>query len=316
MRDDDWEELLVGSQQVTAQQISDFDHHRRQLRDTLTLYSRPVATLQAFFMGMVYVTYHTTRYILYHKMFLFLILPAYIAWLVMSTVPGPSTDLVEELEFWVQYVVWWVGLGVLSSVGLGSGLQSGVLFLFPHIFKTCLAAQTCQTLDFDSAGDMWFRQSPSLFQCPPENPASPHTPVTFAGMWRKIVLACFLQSAGTAIGEIPPYWMTRAARLAALEAGGSDASQMPEELEARSQYTLINQAKEAMEWFLEQYGFWGVLVLASYPNIAFDLCGICCGHFLMPFWTFFLATFLGKAVVRNSYQSVVYVMLCRYHLAH
>lgn len=59
-------------------------------------------------------------------------------------------------------------------------------------------------------------------------------------------------------------------------------------------------------------GFYGVLFMASYPNIAFDLCGICCGHFLMPFWTFFLATFIGKAVIRNSYQSILYVVLCRF----
>ena len=45
-----------------------------------------------------------------------------------------------------------------------------------------------------------------------------------------------------------------------------------------------------------------------------DLCGICCGHYLMPFWTFFCATFLGKAVIRNTYQSIIYVTLCRYVL--
>jgi hypothetical protein len=32
-------------------------------------------------------------------------------------------------------VVWWVGLGVLSSIGLGTGMQSGLLFLFPHMLK-------------------------------------------------------------------------------------------------------------------------------------------------------------------------------------
>jgi hypothetical protein len=50
--------------------------------------------------------------------------------------------------------------------------------------------------------------------------------------------------------------------------------------------------------------------MASYPNIAFDICGICCGHFLMPFWTFFLATFIGKTIIRNSYQSMIYILLC------
>lgn len=39
---------------------------------------------------------------------------------------------------WVQYMVWWVGLGVLSSIGLGTGMHSGLLFLFPHMLKVRL----------------------------------------------------------------------------------------------------------------------------------------------------------------------------------
>ncbi len=54
--------------------------------------------------------------------------------------------------------------------------------------------------------------------------------------------------------------------------------------------------------FLKHYGFVGVFLMAAWPNAAFDLCGICCGHFLMPFWTFFGATFLGKAVVKVNMQ--------------
>ena len=44
---------------------------------------------------------------------------------------------------------------------------------------------------------------------------------------------------------------------------------------------------------IRERGFWGILALASWPNAAFDLCGICCGAFLMPFWQFFGATLLG-----------------------
>ena len=49
---------------------------------------------------------------------------------------------------------------------------------------------------------------------------------------------------------------------------------------------------------IQRHGFLGILLLASWPNAAFDLCGICCGHFQMPFWQFFGATFLGKALVK------------------
>jgi hypothetical protein len=39
------------------------------------------------------------------------------------------------MQEWTLYVVWWVGLGVLSSIGLGTGMHSGLLFLFPHMLK-------------------------------------------------------------------------------------------------------------------------------------------------------------------------------------
>ena len=55
--------------------------------------------------------------------------------IILEYIPGPHSAVVNRIEFAVEYVVWWVGLGVLSSIGLGSGLQSGVLFLFPHIIK-------------------------------------------------------------------------------------------------------------------------------------------------------------------------------------
>ena len=42
----------------------------------------------------------------------------------------------------------------------------------------------------------------------------------------------------------------------------------------------------------------GVLLLASWPNALFDLCGIVCGHFRMPFWQFFGATLIGKGIIK------------------
>jgi vacuole membrane protein 1 len=169
-------------------------------------------------------------------------------------------------------------------------------------------------MNFESYSDMWFRSPPTLFQCIDTGAAQSSSGVTFFDIWQRVVLVCFLQAAGTAIGEIPPYWMTRAARLAALESGSAadDADDIPEELEVKSKFGLINKFKEWMVSFLQTHGFYGVLSMASFPNVAFDLCGICCGHYLMPFWTFFWATFIGKAIIRNSYQSVIYVALCRF----
>lgn len=311
MSDFDHSYLLLGTIPVTPQEISDFSYQQRRKREQLTLTHQPLATLATFLQGIAYLVYESAKYIVLHRLFLFVFVPVFCLYAILDRIPGLYTDTINDMEFAVEFAIWWVGLGVLSSVGLGSGLQSGVLFLFPHIFKVCLAARTCNTLDFESYSDIWFRSPENLFQCP--ELTSNSTPVTFFGIWKKVILVCFLQSAGTALGEIPPYWMTRSARLAALEAGngrlGVDVD-MPEELESSSRFNIINRLKGFMIWFLQQYGFYGVLIMASYPNLAFDLCGMCCGHFLMPFWSFFIATLIGKAIIRNAYQSFFYVLLC------
>lgn len=50
------------------------------------------------------------------------------------------------------------------------------------------------------------------------------------------------------------------------------------------------------------------LSFAQIPNPLFDLAGITCGHFLVPFWTFFGATLIGKAVIKMHIQKVFVVI--------
>lgn len=38
------------------------------------------------------------------------------------------------------------------------------------------------------------------------------------------------------------------------------------------------------------------------PNPLFDLAGIMCGQFGIPFWEFFLATMIGKAIIKTHIQ--------------
>ena len=48
--------------------------------------------------------------------------------------------------------------------------------------------------------------------------------------------------------------------------------------------------------FLKEHGFVGVLLMASYPNALFDMCGLCCGHFMMPMHQFLIAT-VGASII-------------------
>jgi hypothetical protein len=65
--------------------------------------------------------------------------------------------------------------------------------------------------------------------------------------------------------------------------------------------------------FTRRNGFVGVFLLASWPNAAFDMCGMCCGYLAMSFWTFFPAVLLGKGVVKVNGQAVVFVNLFSSH---
>jgi len=48
---------------------------------------------------------------------------------------------------------------------------------------------------------------------------------------------------------------------------------------------------------------------ASIPNPLFDLAGITCGHFRIPFRKFFTATFIGKAIIKVHIQ-MLFVIIC------
>lgn len=53
------------------------------------------------------------------------------------------------------------------------------------------------------------------------------------------------------------------------------------------------------------------------PNPLFDLAGITCGHFLVPFWTFFGATLIGKAIIKMHIQVCFFLffLITKHHFA-
>ena len=64
-----------------------------------------------------------------------------------------------------------------------------------------MAATSCNSLDFETTG-------PNAFKCTVN--AAGESPSLWS-IFMKVQMACFLWGAGTAIGELPPYFMSRAA---------------------------------------------------------------------------------------------------------
>lgn len=225
--------------------------------------------------------------------------------MVISTlcfVPGSHQQIIQLVKSKGLFIIYWTGLGVLSSVGLGTGLHTFILYLGPHIASVTLAAYECNSLDFPEP------PYPNEIMCPEEQVLSTSYPSMWAIM-SKVRFEAFLWGAGTALGELPPYFMARASRLSGTDYQDFDDLQ---ELENRKMHgdklKLFERGKLAMEKFVEKVGFLGILLCASIPNPLFDLAGITCGHFLVPFWTFFGATLIGKAVIKMHIQKIFVII--------
>lgn len=75
---------------------------------------------------------------------------------------------------------------------------------------------------------------------------------------------------------------------------------MGDKLESGKAQSLIDKGKVFLYKNLKDHAFIVVTLFASIPNPLFDLAGLTCGHFLIPFGVFFGATFIGKSIIKVS----------------
>ena len=256
-------------------------------------------------------------------------------------VDGVHLPVLLYLRKKIIWCSYWVGLGVASSIGLGTGLHTFLLYLGPFIAQVTLAAYECNSLKFPEP------PYPESIICPmftnndqiklntseinpngslnnnvnnEENLFSSTAAMAIASsisilsIMSKVRLESFMWGAGTAIGELPPYFMARASALSSIETrkidNGLIASEQDEELEEFEELleaekkggkglSILDKMRLTVFKMIKKVGFWGILLCASIPNPLFDLAGITCGHFLVKFWTFFGATLIG--IIINKY---------------
>ncbi|XP_047463796.1 vacuole membrane protein 1-like isoform X3 [Mugil cephalus] len=247
-------------------------------------------------------------------------------------IEGTHQKYVQYMEKKTLWCAYWVGLGILSSVGLGTGLHTFLLYLGPHIASVTLAAYECGSVDFPEP------PYPDQIVCPQQgtqtsSPDAEQVGVDALGedkmvqsatlqgsisLWTimsKVRLEACMWGAGTAIGELPPYFMARAARLSGAEPDDEDYQKFEEMLDqTESAQDFASRAKVAVQKLIQKVGFFGILACASIPNPLFDLAGITCGHFLVPFWTFFGATLIGKAVIKMHIQKLFVIITFSRHI--
>ena len=193
-----------------------------------------------------------------------------------------------------QYIIWWIGLGILSSIGLGSGLHTGTLYLFPYIIDVVRISKKNESTDWynwqsELRCSSWWRT------CDDINTIEINTAYdqSVFNIFICVLPTVLLWGLGTAIGEVPPFMMANSLK-----------DQLA--LDGKSVWSKLNVWIGEM---MKKTGFWGILVMASYPNAMFDMCGISCGVFGMSFWVFFSATMIGKAFIKAPLQAIFIVQL-------
>lgn len=61
-------------------------------------------------------------------------------------IDGPHTKYLKETEEILYFMAYWIILGVASSIGLGTGLHTFVLYLGPWMAKVTMVANDCKTI--------------------------------------------------------------------------------------------------------------------------------------------------------------------------
>jgi membrane protein YqaA with SNARE-associated domain len=165
------------------------------------------------------------------------------------------------LYYQFAYEMYWVLLGILSSIGFGSGLHTFVLFLAPFIIEKTMIQDNLEITD------------------------------KLISTFTMIYYETFLWGMGTAIGELPPYFLARISKEYDI---GLIIKKKNRSFTEQGQVFIYN--------VIQRMGFWGILLCASVPNPLFDLAGIMCGKFGIDFYTFFGAVFIGKALIKCMIQ--------------
>ncbi|GBM84595.1 Vacuole membrane protein 1 [Araneus ventricosus] len=133
--------------------------------------------------------------------------------------------------------------------------------------------------------------------------------ITILAIMSKVRLEAFMWGLGTALGELPPYFMAKAARLSGQDPDDEDLEELLQlKRNKPGEQSFYDRAKLTIQNLVERVGFFGILACASIPNPLFDLAGITCGHFLVPFWTFFGATLIGKAIIKMHIQKLFVIV--------
>ncbi|XP_027480451.1 vacuole membrane protein 1 isoform X3 [Zalophus californianus] len=215
----------------------------REERQNIVLWRQPLITLQYFSLEILVILKEWTSK-LWHRQSIVVSFLLLLAVLIATYyVEGAHQQYVQRIEKQFLLYAYWIGLGILSSVGLGTGLHTFLLYLGPHIASVTLAAYECNSVNFPEP------PYPDQIICPDEE--GTEGTISLWSIISKVRIEACMWGIGTAIGELPPYFMARAARLSGAEPDDDEYQEFEEMLEhaetAQKIFVIITFSKHIVE---------------------------------------------------------------------
>ena len=196
-------------------------------------------------------------------------------------------DVIQIITRFIINNLYWFTLGVLSSIGLGTGLQTGVLFVLPYIITTYNQNRDQLLISFNQTENLY-------------NATYALSDTDIYGLIYKTYFACLrvalVWGIGTALGEAPPYLIAYNIDIGDKKATSNLYKMFGDNEENVKRYI------EKTKYYLKRHSFTTILLLSAWPNALFDMCGVSAGIVKLSFAQFIIPTIIGKAFIKNPIQ--------------
>ncbi|XP_024117603.1 vacuole membrane protein 1, partial [Oryzias melastigma] len=142
------QEQKNGNQTDVESSLEEMKQRDREEREELWMWKKPVLTLRYFFLELLVILRGWMGRLWQHRQTALGLLILLILLFIAYCIDGAHQKYVRYVEKKTLWCAYWAGLGILSSVGLGTGLHTFLLYLGPHIASVTLAAYECGSVDF------------------------------------------------------------------------------------------------------------------------------------------------------------------------
>ena len=211
--------------------------------------------------------YNTYSKNIYHLLYLSLI----------NLISSYLSDSIYLMNLYFLNAIYWIMLGVLATIGFGTGMYTGTFYLFPHLIAIKNQAEVCGNLDFNLID----------FQCN-SNEIVEYSNVS---VLIKAAPPLMLWSFGTCLGELPPYYLAK--------------------------WTKTNYRKylnSSIMLKIKNNAFATILILGILPNFTFDMCGMASGVLDVNVLTFLSASFIGKGLIKGTVEAYTIMFIIDEHI--